>query len=94
MEVKSKTAHKRPEKPFALHVVYDRSRSEWAVIHSSLPLRNGGGQLIRSFEDAESRQDAIDFANKLAKATDEVIVHDDVVIGHYDPKLRTSVYPA
>ncbi len=96
--MESKTAHRRPDsangKMFALHVVYEPGFSRWVVIHSSLPLFNGGGQVIRPFPGTDARDAAVKFANELADLTDEVIIHDDVVIGPYSPALNSSTYPA
>lgn len=96
--MESKTAHRRPDsvngKMFALHVIYDTVKQGWEIVHSSLPIVNGGGQVIRTFPGADSRGEAVAFAEKLADPTDEVIVHDDVVNGLYSPAQNSSTYPA
>lgn len=90
---KSKTAYLtiRPPLQFFAHVVYDRQYGDWVIIHSSLPLVNGGGQLLAR---RSTKDDALALARIHAKPTEEVLLHEDVVIGPYSPETNTSIWPA
>jgi len=81
----------RPPLQFFAHVVFDREYGTWCVIHSSMPLVCGGGQLLAR---RATKDEALQLARVNAKSTEEVLLHEDVVIGPYSPETNTSIWAA
>jgi hypothetical protein len=91
-DIESKTAFLRPTPPckYFLHIIESADRTGWMVIHSILPLRNGGGQIVTmNVEKDEAERIAWRIC---VGAYDQILVHEDVLIGGYNPKTNSNLY--
>lgn len=84
----SKTAHQRPSKSFFLHIVFDQTILEWTLIHSSMPLANGGGQVIAT---KYTKEEVHSIALRIKSDDDEILIHEDVRMGNYSPAINSCL---